>query len=334
MRAVEVVTDVDPSEWGRFVLAHPNGSIFQTPDMYHVYSATKYHDPMVLAALSNGEIRGILLSCMSRYGSGVRGLLSNRSTIWGGPLVSDEDQEVARLLITAHDGFVRGKVLFSQVKNVSDPGPLLSTYESSGYTFQDHINYIVDLSPGEDRVFARFQKRKRNLIRGAIRDGLITRCGREKDVEIFYQMLKEVFLKARIPLQDFTFFRAIFDCLVPKGLARFFICESDGVPIAGLLCLMYHDTMYGFYAASFRQYVHLYPNEVMHWNVFQWAIQNEYKVFDFCGAGSPEEEWGVRDFKRRFGGREVNFGWFRKIESPLKMNLARAAFAVYRKLMR
>jgi len=39
------------------------------------------------------------------------------------------------------------------------------------------------------------------------------------------------------------------------------------------------------------------------------------EVFDFMGAGNPYENYGVRDFKKRFGGEIVEYGRFIKINN-------------------
>jgi lipid II:glycine glycyltransferase (peptidoglycan interpeptide bridge formation enzyme) len=43
------------------------------------------------------------------------------------------------------------------------------------------------------------------------------------------------------------------------------------------------------------------------------------------GAGNPEEEYGVRDFKARFGGDLIEFGRFKKIFMPLLYSLGKTA---------
>jgi lipid II:glycine glycyltransferase (peptidoglycan interpeptide bridge formation enzyme) len=47
-----------------------------------------------------------------------------------------------------------------------------------------------------------------------------------------------------------------------------------------------------------------------------WCCHNGYKVFDFGGAGIPGKEYGVREFKKQFGGKLVNYGRFEKIYRP------------------
>ena len=40
-------------------------------------------------------------------------------------------------------------------------------------------------------------------------------------------------------------------------------------------------------------------------------------TFDFMGGGSPSEGYGVREFKSRFGGEEVEWGRWLKVRKKL-----------------
>ena len=50
------------------------------------------------------------------------------------------------------------------------------------------------------------------------------------------------------------------------------------------------------------------------------------------GAGSPDEDYGVRDFKAKFGGRLVEPGRFISTHSILKYWIANNGFKLYQKL--
>ena len=65
----------------------------------------------------------------------------------------------------------------------------------------------------------------------------------------------------------------------------------------------------------------------------RWGAENGCHTFDFGGAGKPNKEYGVREFKRQFGGALVNYGRCKKIHSPLKVKIAEKGFEVYRKMM-
>ena len=55
----------------------------------------------------------------------------------------------------------------------------------------------------------------------------------------------------------------------------------------------------------------------------EWGLNNGYSVLDFGGAGKPNEKYGVRDYKMKFGGELVNFGRYTKINNKSKMLLGK-----------
>ena len=62
-------------------------------------------------------------------------------------------------------------------------------------------------------------------------------------------------------------------------------------------------------------WVILIPVSVI-WYGIKDAISNNFSRFDFGGAGSPDKSYGVRDFKKKFGGKEVFYGRFQKNHKP------------------
>ena len=47
------------------------------------------------------------------------------------------------------------------------------------------------------------------------------------------------------------------------------------------------------------------------------AAEHNMPRFDMMGAGKPDEAYGVRDFKAKFGGKEVEHGRWLAITKPL-----------------
>ncbi len=62
----------------------------------------------------------------------------------------------------------------------------------------------------------------------------------------------------------------------------------------------------------------------------EWGSENKFNIFDFGGAGKPGEEYGVRNFKKRFGGKSVNFGRYELIHCKIKTMIAENGFKLYR----
>ena len=48
---IEITGSPDTKQWSEFVLNHPRGNIFQTPEMAEVYRRTKNYAPVTLAVV-------------------------------------------------------------------------------------------------------------------------------------------------------------------------------------------------------------------------------------------------------------------------------------------
>ena len=99
----KVITEyknIDINKWSKFVENHPNGNVFQTPDMYEVYKNSKHWNPVVLV-VEDGEknIVGSLLAVIQKEHGGIVGKFSARSIIWGGPLINSNNFAILDILL-------------------------------------------------------------------------------------------------------------------------------------------------------------------------------------------------------------------------------------------
>jgi len=54
---IEITESPDTKQWSEFVLDHPQGNIFQTPEMAEVYRRTKNYEPVTLAAIDTINVK-------------------------------------------------------------------------------------------------------------------------------------------------------------------------------------------------------------------------------------------------------------------------------------
>ena len=62
------------------------------------------------------------------------------------------------------------------------------------------------------------------------------------------------------------------------------------------------------------------------------AAEHNMPRFDMMGAGKPDEAYGVRDFKARFGGKEVEHGRFLCVTKPLLYKIGVLGVKLLKKL--
>ena len=64
-------------------------------------------------------------------------------------------------------------------------------------------------------------------------------------------------------------------------------------------------------------YPHVFPSCYATYAGIKYAAEHGCERFDMMGAGKPDEAYGVRDFKAKFGGSEVEHGRFLCVTKPL-----------------
>lgn len=328
---MKIVQEIEQQKWSDFVYQHPCGNIFHTPEMYEVFTKTKNHNPVFLAAIDEqGDVWGVLLAVVQKEGKGVIGSVSARSIIWGGPLIKNDDPEVLKLILGAYDKSIKKIVLYSQFRNLWDSGYGKDIFSSLGYAFQEHFDIFIDLNKPEEALWQELDSKKRNEIRRASKENtLVLETG---DIEQLYNILKEVYKNARLPLADISLFKSAFRILGSKGMIKCFGAFNNG-EIIGIMCvLIYKGLVYNWYAGARRKFFNKYPNDLLPWEVLRWGKANGFATFDWGGAGKPNEKYGVREHKKQFGGRLVNYGRFQKIHQLGKFKLAKLGFKIWRRI--
>jgi len=334
---IEITDSPDIKRWGKFVYNHPKGNIFQTPEMAEVYRRTKNYEPITLAAIDENtkEIIGILQAVVVKEVGGLLGSFSTRSVIHGGPLVveAEKGKEAVKVLLEHYDKMVQKNVMYTLIRNLYDTTFLSSFIEDAGYTYEGHLNFLIGLNRPEEEIWRDIHKSRRKGINRAANKGVVIEEMRDKkNIPIFYDIVEETYKNARVPLADISLFESIFDILVPKNMAKYYIAKYENTIIGARLVTIYKKVIFDWYAGALVHYLPMHVNEALVWHILKEGASNGYRTFDFGGAGSPYKEYGVREFKRRFGGKMVNFGRYMKVYSPIKMKIAEKGFNIYRKM--
>ena len=328
---------IEKDKWGEFVCKHPQGNIFQTPEMAEVYRQTKNYEPISLAAVDGtGEIFAVLQAVVIKEMNSILGSFSARAIIQGGPLFIENENGIKALkvLIEHYDAVAQKKALYTQIRTMWDTSNISSFLNSMGYVYEERLNFLMDLTIPTDILWRQLFKSRRNGINRAKRRGVtIDEVTNESLIPIVYNHLQETYKNAKMPLGDISLFQNAFNILIQKNMAKFFLAKHEDKYIGAIVVLIYNGIIYDWYAGASRDYLPLCPNDILPWHVTEWGSKNGYHTFDFGGAGTPNEEYGVREFKRQFGGEMVNFGRYLKIHSPIKMKIVGKGFEIYRRFL-
>jgi len=335
--SVRIVRLLEEASWREFVDGHPSGNIFHTPEMFEVFSRAKGHHPQLWASTDGDRILALLAPVRISLGSRAFRFLTTRAVSYGGALY-DTSPEGIDGLATLLRGYTRHtdrSVLFTELRNLSDLTAVQDVMVDCGFTYEDHLDYLIPLSRPVDEIFLGIGRRTRKQIRHGLRSGDVTiqEATGPEDLSTCYQLLKRTYAAARVPLADRSLFEAAFDVLSPLGMIRFPLAWVGETCVAASVELVYKDTVYGWYGAVDRRYVSYTPNELLVWHILRWAAENGYRTYDFGGAGRPDEEYGVRKFKAKFGGKLVNYGRNVRHHAPLRLAVSKVGYSLYQRFM-
>jgi len=320
---------VEIHNWNKFIELHADSTIFHTPYMFNVYKVTPNHEPFALFVEDdNHNIQAMLSGYVQTVKPGLLAALSKRAVMMQSPIFNSKED--LNLLLKGYNEFIKDKAIYTEIRNHYDTNNFREVFLNSGYSYEEHLNILVDLTKTEVELWSEVQSKRRNEIRRAEKEGTEFQLSNNRtDVSETYKILKEVYSRARLPMPDAGFFLTAFDKLGQDHF-RVFIALNKGKIIGTMYTLCYNDIIYDWYAGSYQEYYQKCPNDLIPWKVFLWGKENGYKKFDFGGAGKPGVPYGVRDYKKKFGGTFVNYGRYEKIHNRALMKLGLIGFRIYK----
>jgi hypothetical protein len=338
VRVVNLLSDWQRLQpvWDDFVLQHPKGGIFHTSDMVRVFDAATGYSPIPLAAMSgDGKILALMVTVRVQTLPRPLDGVSSRSIAFAEPLCLGDPHSIEALckLIEAHDQQTRWNTLFAEIRPLYAAGPEKHALEQCGYAHLDYLNYVVDLTKLQDELWSRVRPSARASIRKCERQGFhVRQVSGDLAVDQLYHFLKLTYHRARVPLPDRSLFEAAQEVLGPSGKIKFVAAYRGDEAVGTDAVLAFKDRVFGWYGGALRM-KGVSPFEFMQWNEIVWGCEHSYQIYDFGGAGWPDEPYGVRDFKARFGGELVCYGRYRKVYSPRLLSLAERVYEVARSLI-
>ena len=336
--SLSIVNSLEENAWREFVYHHPQGNIFHTPEMFEVFKRTKGYSPQLWASLgAQGEVLAVLPLVNITLHSGLLRRLTTRAIAYGGALSSPgaAGREGVDALLRTYFERAVNQVLFTQLRHQSDAGDIRPILEQNGFQYEDHLNYLIDIGCSPEQLLLNIGSRTRKHIRKGLRRGKVTVeiLTQREQIEDWYNLVRLTYNLARIPLADRSLFEATFDVLQPQGMVKFWLAKVGDFNAAASVELIYKDTIYGWYGGVDRAYASEVPGELLMWHILKWGAENGYHVYDFGGAGKPNEKYGVRDFKAKFGGNLVCYGRDTFVPNRILLNISTSVYKIYQKFL-
>jgi len=334
---ISVVRGLPEDVWRSFVAGNPAANVFHTPEMLRVFARTAGYRPGLWAAVDGGARPLALLAPVeiAVLGGPLRRLTA-RAVAYGSVLAAPgaEGTEALATLLTTYRRDAGGRVLFTELRNLSDTTPWRPALEAGGFAYEDHLNFLIDLARPPETLWAGIRSNARRNIQKAQREGVVVEEATDAaQVPEAYAILRGVYRRLQVPLTDQALFQAAFDILQPAGLFKIMLAHVEDKVIGVMTLLLHAGVIIYWYTGVDKAYSAYRANDLLVWHALDWGSRNGYHTFDFGGAGKPDEEYGVRDFKAKFGGELVSYGRYQCVHAPRLLRLSEAGYGLLRRFL-
>lgn len=328
------INNIDQTAYRKLIESAPNTNVFQTIEMQKFWEENENHEPFFYAAIDKDNIPYVIISgVIIKEGSGLKSGLTKRAIIYGGPVICEnEDSEKAlSMILESINNDLKKKAIYIETRNLNDYSTYKHIFENAGWQYKPHLNFHVDCSE-EAQMKKRVSKSKMRQIKKSLNSGAeIVVAENLEDVESFYKILKNLYeTKVKTPLAPFSFF----EYFHKSEIGKFLLIKYDNTVIGGIMCPVLRDyAIYEWYVCGLDgEFKNIYPSILATWAAMDYANNNGIPRFDFMGAGSPDKDYGVREFKSKFGGEQVEHGRFIKILNPVLFNVGKTGVKILKKI--
>ena len=304
---VKIIDPTKDKRWDEFVDNRHEGTIFHLSVWMEVINKTYKYIPYYLALeASIGDIKAVWpFFYIKSWLTGTR-LVCLPFTDSCFPLLT-KDTDAQSIFSFVLEIARRENVSYIETRGwCGEKPPQEICFESHNY----YKYFTLELAQGIDSVWQSLGKSSiRERIRKVERSKLQVRVAEEEeDMRVFYNLNLLTRKKHGVLPQVYDFFKNIWQGLILKKLAILMLAEYEGLPIAGILFLLFKDVIYSKFSASDPDCLKYHPFHILRWRMIQYACQNGFKYLDF-GRASPDNQ-GLVTFRRQWGTKEADLPYY------------------------
>jgi hypothetical protein len=298
------VQDATSDEWDEMWRSSEFGTYFHSREWAEIWQSytdgNMFPDPKIITFSDDRQV--VLPSMCQNYYNGI----IKRYAITGPPFMTKygnwlNNNSLNKQHITLLVSFIMKK--YKNLKwqlNPYDDNSKNITVNSKYAKRVPQISYIIDLTKGEEIVYANMKQSCRNHIKQGINNNLMVTEGIDINhwkiyFEIYQDTVKRWGVKARFVL-GWKLFEILFYKNNPD--IKLWLVWYKNIAIAGSITFYSQGKIIGWHMASLTEYRNLRPNHFLEYTIIKDGIAKKYNWYDLGIDGGIK---GLENFKRSFG---------------------------------
>lgn len=314
---------IDEIQWMNLLNESSTCTFFQSKACYDFYKSLSFMKPFVFSVFEDGIIKGVIVGYIQQEKNRLKHFVTRRAIIPGGALLADDisGEALTKLLLKCRSE-LKKNAIYIEFRNFNDYSAHKEIFAKCGFAYNEHLNFHIDTS-SEEAIQENLGKSRKRDIKTSLRDGAeFVENPSLDDVRSFYGILRELYTtKVKTPLFPYEFFEKLFT----SGIGIYRLVRFNGEIIGGTLCVgLKNRALYEWFACGRDgEFKNIFPSTMATFAGMEYGTRNGYPLFDMMGAGRPDEGYGVREFKAKFGGKLVEHGRFVCVCHPLQYGIGK-----------
>lgn len=312
MIIIRTYGEIDKQDWRLLAETSPLSTWFQTDEAYRFYQSVSDMCAFVYGVMEEDELVGVIVGYTTQEKCKLKQYFTARAIVVGGPLLDENISESALTMLLQIVKKQQGEAIYIETRNLHDYSRWKTVFKANGFAYHPHLNIQVTCN-----AMHTMSEQRQRQVKKAIKNGAeICEASSEQEIRDWYQILRQLYRqKVRTPLWSEAFFLQFYR----SGVGKCLLVKYEGKVIGGMVCPIFAGkAIYEWYVCGLDEaYREQYPSVMATYAAIEYAKQNDIPMFDFMGAGVPDQPYGVRDFKMEFGGEVVEYGRYLYVRKPL-----------------
>jgi len=294
------------------VVASLDGCVTQTAGWMEYALATDYRRAVLVAGLSaDGRAQAVAVGFVAEPRWPLQGFRTIRFPAY--PAAGGDEAAMREALRVCERAARECRCMSIEFTGTGQPDAA-SLVEPLEYTTQRSMEYVFDLTGGEDALWDGLKRQHRKNVRRSAKKGVeVVRLQSLESVRTLRSLQAEVVGRHAgkgdaFALRPVEAYDALHRALIAPGLGRVYCATLDGMPVSAALFLTFGRRAQSIYSGSNRQGLEAYGEYAMYWQALSELSREGFAELQM-GAADPTAEdpdspaHGLHQFKMGFGAR-------------------------------